>query len=56
MCRDAIKYYDVGNEDVNMYKTVLQSGVVSLCANRSAIALNAVLQVATCISDDKEDE
>ncbi len=56
MCRDAIKYNDVGNEDVNMHKTVLQSGVMSLCANRPAIALNIVLQVVTCISDDEEDE
>ena len=53
---DAIKYHDVGNEDVNMYRTVMQSGVMSLCANRPAIARQAVLdQVARCISDDEEE-
>jgi len=56
MGTDAIKYHDVGNEDVNMYKTVLQSGVMSLCANRPSIALEAVLeQVARCISDDEDE-
>lgn len=57
MTSDASKYHDVGNEDVEMYKTVLQSGVMSLCANRPSIALMAVLeQVSRCISDDEEEE
>jgi len=56
MTSDASKYHDCGNEDVAMYKVVLQTGVGSLCANRPSIALEAVSEhVARYISDDEEE-
>ena len=49
------KYDDVGNEDVNMYTTVLNSGVMSLCANRPTIAMEAALAQVAIVSDDEEE-
>lgn len=34
------KYYDVGNEDENMYLTLLSTGVQSLCVNRPNVLSN----------------
>jgi glycerophosphoryl diester phosphodiesterase len=55
MKMDATKYNDVGNEDIDMYKAVLQSGVMGLIANRPATALEAVLQQSerAIVSDDE---
>ncbi len=36
------KYFDVGNEDEDMYLTVLRSGVQSLCVNRPDILAKAL--------------
>jgi glycerophosphoryl diester phosphodiesterase len=36
------RYFDVGNEDEEMYKTVLRSGVQSLCVNRPDVLAKAL--------------
>lgn len=36
------KYFDVGNEDADMYLTVLRSGVQSLCVNRPDVLSKAL--------------
>ena len=44
------KYFDVGNEDNDMYQIVLRSGVDSMCVNRPDVmvkTLAEVLSVAT---------
>ncbi len=38
------KYYDVGNEDVKMYRTVLRSGVGSMCVNRPDVMVRALAE------------
>lgn len=40
------KYFDVGNEDVEMYKTVLRSGVQSLCVNKPHVLMVALRESA----------
>ena len=36
------KYHDVGNEAISMYKTVLMSGVKSMCVNRPDVMVQAL--------------
>mmetsp|Transcript_17006 Transcript_17006/g.30842 ORF Transcript_17006/g.30842 Transcript_17006/m.30842 type:complete len:408 (-) Transcript_17006:40-1263(-) len=36
------EYFDVGNEDISMYKTVLMSGVKSMCVNRPDVMAQAL--------------
>ena len=57
MKMDATKYNDVGNEDIDMYKAVLKSGVRGLIANRVSTALEAALQQSerAIVSDDEEE-
>ena len=57
MKMDATKYNDVGNEDIDMYKAVLKSGVQGIIVNRPLTALEAVLQQSerAIVSDDEEE-
>jgi len=41
------KYYDVGNEDENMYLTLLSTGVQSLCVNRPNVLSNLLDKIET---------
>jgi glycerophosphoryl diester phosphodiesterase len=36
------KYFDVGNEDASMYRTVLRSGVGSMCVNRPDVMVKVL--------------
>jgi len=36
------KYFDVGNEDISMYQTVLMSGVKSMCVNKPDVMVKAL--------------
>ena len=44
------KYFDVGNEDEDMYLTVLRSGVQSLCVNRPETLAKALANLVMRIS------
>ena len=45
MRRDCLdKYHDVGNEDVDMYWTVLRSGVGCMCVNRPDVMVRALAE------------
>lgn len=54
MARDAdTKYWDVGNEDGDMYETVLRTGVEQMCVNRPDVLAALVDRIAS--SDDDQD-
>ena len=45
MRRDHLdKYHDVGNEDADMYRTVLRSGVGCMCVNRPDVMVRALAE------------
>ena len=45
MRRDCLdKYHDVGNEDVDMYRAVLRSGVGCMCVNRPDVMVRALAE------------
>mmetsp|Transcript_2887 Transcript_2887/g.3308 ORF Transcript_2887/g.3308 Transcript_2887/m.3308 type:complete len:417 (+) Transcript_2887:385-1635(+) len=46
------KYFDVGNEDSNMYRFVMASGVKSMCVNRPDVLLETLGRKVKSESDD----